>query len=63
MDHDHHNGPSARQDEPGAPRSGAAVAHAPDAHAVHSQGMDDEHMVHTQGQHAGHSVAMFKNRF
>ncbi|MEO5992016.1 MAG: copper-translocating P-type ATPase, partial [Arthrobacter sp.] len=26
-------------------------------------GMDDEHMVHTQGQHAGHSVAMFKNRF
>ncbi|WGZ80797.1 copper-translocating P-type ATPase [Arthrobacter sp. EM1] len=58
MDHDHHNGPSARQDEPSAPPSGSAVAHAPDAH-----GMDDEHMVHTQGQHAGHSVAMFKNRF
>ncbi|MHA7224009.1 HAD-IC family P-type ATPase [Arthrobacter sp. RHLT1-20] len=24
---------------------------------------DDEHMVHGHGQHAGHSVAMFKNRF
>ncbi|KQN89266.1 heavy metal translocating P-type ATPase [Arthrobacter sp. Leaf69] len=24
---------------------------------------DDEHLVHSQGQHAGHSVAMFKNRF
>nr|WP_246380985.1 copper-translocating P-type ATPase [Paeniglutamicibacter cryotolerans] len=23
----------------------------------------DEHAVHTQGQHAGHSTAMFKNRF
>ncbi|MET4095071.1 copper-translocating P-type ATPase [Arthrobacter sp. UYCu712] len=58
MDHDHHNGPIARQDAPSAPRSGSAVAHGPDAH-----GMDDEHMVHTQGQHAGHSVAMFKKRF
>ncbi len=26
-------------------------------------GRDDEHLVHSQGQHAGHSVAMFKNRF
>ncbi|NKG21794.1 MULTISPECIES: copper-translocating P-type ATPase [Paeniglutamicibacter] len=27
-------------------------------------GMDhDDHAVHTQGQHAGHSTAMFKNRF
>lgn len=24
---------------------------------------DDDHMVHSHGQHAGHSVAMFKNRF
>ena len=23
---------------------------------------DDEHLVHSHGQHAGHSVAMFKNR-
>ncbi len=63
MDHDHHNGPSGRQDSPSAPRSGSAVANAPDAHAGHAHGMDDEHMVHTHGQHAGHSVAMFKNRF
>ncbi|MET3708219.1 Cu2+-exporting ATPase [Arthrobacter sp. UYEF6] len=63
MDHDHHNGPSGQQDAPRAPRSGPAVAHAPDAHTGHAGGMDDEHMVHTQGQHAGHSVAMFKKRF
>ncbi|SDP64928.1 Cu2+-exporting ATPase [Arthrobacter sp. ok909] len=63
MDHDHHNGPIARQDAPSAPHSESAVAHAPDAHADHPHGMDDEHMVHTQGQHAGHSVAMFKKRF
>ena len=23
----------------------------------------DDHAVHTEGQHAGHSTAMFKNRF
>ncbi|XTR52270.1 heavy metal translocating P-type ATPase [Pseudarthrobacter sp. So.54] len=63
MDHDHHNGPTAAQGEPTAPRSGSAVAHAPDTHAYHARGMDDEHMVHSHGQHAGHSVAMFKNRF
>jgi Cu2+-exporting ATPase len=28
-----------------------------------AHGQDDEHMVHRHGQHAGHSVAMFKNRF
>ncbi|MET4093686.1 cation transport ATPase [Arthrobacter sp. UYCu712] len=28
-----------------------------------SPGPDDEHRVHSHGQHAGHSVAMFKNRF
>lgn len=26
-------------------------------------GPDDEHRVHSHGQHAGHSVAMFRNRF
>ncbi len=25
--------------------------------------LDEEHQVHTHGKHAGHSVAMFKNRF
>jgi Cu2+-exporting ATPase len=35
-------------------------------HSGHHQaqpGRDDEHLVHSHGQHAGHSVAMFKNRF
>ena len=32
-------------------------------HGPGMHGVDDEHIVHTQGQHAGHSVAMFKNRF
>ncbi|MEE2522164.1 heavy metal translocating P-type ATPase [Pseudarthrobacter sp. J75] len=34
----------------------------PAAHAQH-QIHDDDHTVHTHGQHAGHSTAMFKNRF
>ncbi|MET3922537.1 copper-translocating P-type ATPase [Arthrobacter sp. UYEF20] len=41
-------------------------------HATHGQAMpagraqsalDDEHAVHQHGQHAGHSTAMFKNKF
>ncbi|MFC9333863.1 copper-translocating P-type ATPase [Arthrobacter sp. NPDC057009] len=31
-------------------------------HAGHNT-HDDDHVVHTHGQHAGHSTAMFKNRF
>ncbi|MHC6593036.1 heavy metal translocating P-type ATPase [Arthrobacter sp. C152] len=40
-----------------------------DAHAMHGGDHrhgghpDDDHTVHTHGQHAGHSTAMFKNRF
>ena len=30
---------------------------------MRSPRQDDEHLVHSHGQHAGHSVAMFKNRF
>ncbi|HXF03197.1 MAG TPA: heavy metal translocating P-type ATPase, partial [Arthrobacter sp.] len=33
--------------------------HAAQAHSA----VDDEHAVHTHGQHAGHSTAMFKNKF
>ncbi|MGX5714963.1 heavy metal translocating P-type ATPase [Arthrobacter sp. MAHUQ-56] len=29
----------------------------------HAHHTDDDHTVHTHGQHAGHSTAMFKNRF
>ncbi|MGY2747755.1 heavy metal translocating P-type ATPase [Arthrobacter sp. UYCu723] len=35
------------------------VDHAGQQHGVH----DDDHAVHNHGQHAGHSTAMFKNRF
>lgn len=40
--------------------------HSHSSHAVESPqpaAPDDEHIVHSHGQHAGHSVAMFKNRF
>ena len=45
--------------------------HHPDAD-THGQAMpsdhahsavDDDHAVHTHGEHAGHSTAMFKNKF
>nr|WP_231938674.1 copper-translocating P-type ATPase [Arthrobacter sp. B6] len=34
-----------------------------DHHNTHNHGSQDDHAVHTAGQHAGHSTAMFKNRF
>ncbi|TAP39963.1 copper-translocating P-type ATPase [Arthrobacter sp. S39] len=38
--------------------------HHHDNHRPHSDhGAQDDHAVHTAGQHAGHSTAMFKNRF
>ncbi|MCU1436633.1 MAG: copper-translocating P-type ATPase [Pseudarthrobacter sp.] len=65
MGNHHTNGPAAQQDAPSDPRSGSAVADAPDRHPSHAHGAGgaDDHMVHTHGQHAGHSTAMFKNRF
>ncbi|WP_454697330.1 heavy metal translocating P-type ATPase [Arthrobacter humicola] len=62
-----HAGHTGHPSSPGHPSDPGQ--HAPD-HAMH-QGrhpdgkgpVDDEHMVHSHGQHAGHSVAMFKNRF
>ncbi|MEN3344073.1 MAG: P-type Cu2+ transporter [Arthrobacter sp.] len=64
----HHNdagttreaGRSARGDTP----PGHAVATSADAPAHHAgHGLQDDHVVHAHGQHAGHSTAMFKNRF
>ncbi|WP_461172363.1 cadmium-translocating P-type ATPase [Arthrobacter sp. Z1-9] len=49
--------------------AGAAAAPAGHEHhgtrrpAAHNDQHDDDHAVHTHGQHAGHSTAMFKNRF
>jgi Cu2+-exporting ATPase len=47
------------------PASGPTVADRPHSHhGVHtSHGGQDDHAVHSHGQHAGHSTAMFKNRF
>ncbi|HJW01131.1 MAG TPA: heavy metal translocating P-type ATPase [Arthrobacter sp.] len=38
-------------------------AHTGNDHAGNGHGAQDDHAVHTAGQHAGHSTAMFKNRF
>ena len=58
---------------PAGPVGPAAVSEAEHAgHQTHGQAMptgrahsalDDEHSVHQHGEHAGHSTAMFKNRF
>ncbi|BCW79917.1 heavy metal translocating P-type ATPase [Arthrobacter sp. NicSoilC5] len=52
--HEHHSPPSGTLTQP--PAHGAG-------HAQHGAHNDDDHTVHTHGQHAGHSTAMFKNRF
>ena len=41
--------------------AGAAANHGHGTHPGHDT--HDDHTVHTHGQHAGHSTAMFKNRF
>ncbi|NUT71330.1 heavy metal translocating P-type ATPase [Pseudarthrobacter sp. C4D7] len=51
--HDHHEPPAGTLTAPPAHNAGHAQHHA----------HDDDHAVHTHGQHAGHSTAMFKNRF
>jgi Cu2+-exporting ATPase len=63
--HHRNNGSAAQTDAPSGSRSGSAVADAPDSHASHAHGAGSaaDHMVHIHGQHAGHSTAMFKNRF
>ena len=51
-----HRDPGGHQPHGGHGRDGAYGT----GRAPHQ---DDEHLVHSHGQHAGHSVAMFKNRF
>ena len=47
-----------------SPSSATAVALTEHSHGHHEvHGGQDDHAVHTHGQHAGHSTAMFKNRF
>ncbi|MFC4372360.1 heavy metal translocating P-type ATPase [Citricoccus nitrophenolicus] len=52
---DHHAGHDQHADED---THGQAM---PDGHP--HPAMDEDHAVHDHGEHAGHSVAMFKNRF
>ncbi|MDQ4046429.1 MAG: heavy metal translocating P-type ATPase, partial [Actinomycetota bacterium] len=39
------------------------LAHREQGHGHAGHQMDDDHVVHTHGQHAGHSTAMFRDRF
>jgi P-type Cu2+ transporter len=59
--HHHHDDGS----EDGRTLTAAHVAPAPAGHrhGGHAQHNGDDRTVHTHGQHAGHSTAMFKNRF
>ncbi|MET3809601.1 heavy metal translocating P-type ATPase [Arthrobacter sp. UYEF3] len=65
--HDHHASGSHRpgHGSPGSAPPPAAVATAAPGHPDHhgGHGTDDDHVVHSHGQHAGHSTAMFKDRF
>lgn len=64
--HNHHPGQirEADHDRRHPAQDKPATAAVPDHHN-HQQGpdTDDDHVVHTHGQHAGHSTAMFKDRF
>jgi Cu2+-exporting ATPase len=58
--HNHHAGP-VREAEPRAAAHTSESGGGHDGHDGHQ--MDDDHLVHSHGQHAGHSTAMFKDRF
>ncbi|MDQ1058143.1 Cu2+-exporting ATPase [Arthrobacter globiformis] len=55
--HNHHAGPVREA----APRAPAHTRESQGGHDGHR--MDDDHIVHSHGQHAGHSTAMFKDKF
>jgi Cu2+-exporting ATPase len=67
MEHHNHQHPAGQLGVQGQDDAPARVHAQPDAptHSHHgAPGQhDDDHTVHTHGQHAGHSTAMFKNRF
>lgn len=61
---DHHSGPVPKTDRHTAALRGSAVVTAAGHHDHRAgDGTRDDHMVHSHGQHAGHSTAMFKDRF
>lgn len=57
---EHEHTDSQTLTEPPASAHAHAQHGGPSQHAHHT---GDDHTVHTHGQHAGHSTAMFKNRF
>ncbi|AOY74156.1 copper-translocating P-type ATPase (plasmid) [Arthrobacter sp. TES] len=62
--HDHQPSPVTEADlDQGAPHRLPATPASSDQHHAPAQGHDDDHTVHSHGQHAGHSTAMFKDRF
>ncbi|CAI3796877.1 copper-translocating P-type ATPase [Pseudarthrobacter sp. MM222] len=63
--HNHHASPAHEADPGSAPMASptTAVAAAPPHHKHAGDGGQDDNMVHGHGQHAGHSTAMFKDRF
>ncbi|WP_285249723.1 heavy metal translocating P-type ATPase [Pseudarthrobacter sp. fls2-241-R2A-168] len=79
QDHRHHHdddtpaSATLTEAERASAPAAAAAGHGPEhghghGHQHHQQpqphaGHDDDHTVHSHGQHAGHSTAMFKNRF
>ncbi|MFJ5956230.1 copper-translocating P-type ATPase [Paenarthrobacter sp. NPDC092416] len=65
--HDHRYSSASEADDPNRAEpqqlpEAAASSHPHDAHGQGHHAQDD-HAVHTHGQHAGHSTAMFKDRF
>lgn len=61
---EHRHSSQAVGGQPMSPPQAEHSGHQPHgATGTHGPRQDDEHMVHSHGQHAGHSVAMFKNRF
>ncbi|MEC5191219.1 MULTISPECIES: copper-translocating P-type ATPase [unclassified Arthrobacter] len=60
---EHRHGNSSGGDQQLHPPTDAGASGRPGVDGAAPQQQDDEHLVHSHGQHAGHSVAMFKNRF
>ena len=70
-EHNHHHTPSpveeAEPEHTTHPHHASASHESHESHqdlgGHHGHGRDDDHAVHSHGQHAGHSTAMFKDRF
>ncbi|HRO93991.1 heavy metal translocating P-type ATPase [Citricoccus sp.] len=69
---DHPTGQNAERPDPDPHTNHAGHAHRPADADTHGQAMpqghahsalDEDHQVHDHGKHAGHSTAMFRNRF